>query len=125
MGPELRVNDDQTVLGLRFDQFRIGEAYYPDDLPNNQDYYTRYDIFLGDHVVGRWQTRHKFYPFAYLKVWFVVEDGAEEIIRAFIHVGRSRQTSKVIGFQVLQRTALGLSWHSCFTMTMRCDDTTS
>jgi hypothetical protein len=88
-GPDLRVNNDQTVLGVSFDQFRIGEAYSPDDLPHTQDYYTRYDIFLGDHVVGRWQTRHKFYPFPDLKVWFAIEDSAEEIIRAFLRMGEA------------------------------------
>lgn len=79
-GSDSRINNDQDILNLRFDQFRIGEGYTPDDKPITQDYYTRYDIYLGNHVVGRWQTRHKFYPFEELRVWFMVDGNAESII---------------------------------------------
>jgi hypothetical protein len=75
-----RINNDQSIVDIAFDQFRIGAGYAPDDLPTTQDYYTRYDIHLGDHLVAWWQTRHKFYPFEQLRVWLNVEKHAEQVI---------------------------------------------
>jgi hypothetical protein len=75
-----RINNDLSVDKVAFDQYRVGPGFTPSDLPNSQDYYTRYDIFLGDRKVAQWQTRHKFYPFEALRVWFRVEDSAEHTI---------------------------------------------
>jgi hypothetical protein len=77
---EGRVNNDQSINGIAFEQYRIGPGYTPDDLPKTQDYYTRYDIWLRDRKVAEWQTRHKFYPFEDLRVWLRILDSAEHSI---------------------------------------------
>lgn len=81
-----RVNNDQAIDQIRFDRYRIGAAYTPDDLPKTQDYYTRRDIYLGQRKVAEWQTRHKFYPFEDLRVWFTVSDTAERSISDLLGV---------------------------------------
>jgi len=75
-----RINNDQQIPTGSFNRYRIGEGYAPDDLPKTQDYYTRYDIYLDDRIVGHWQTRHKIYPFAELRTWFEVYANAEAVI---------------------------------------------
>lgn len=87
-----RINDDQNILDIKFDQFSIGEGYTPDDLPKTQDYYTRYDIHFRETVIGYWQTRHKFYPFEQLKVWFVVNKNAADVI--FDYLGFQKSEDK-------------------------------
>jgi hypothetical protein len=82
-----RVNSDQSIEKIPFDQYRVGAGYTPDDLPKSQDYYTRYDIHLGDRKVAEWQTRHKFYPFEDLRVWFRIADGAEQTICELLGAG--------------------------------------
>jgi hypothetical protein len=85
-GSDGRVSNDQTIDHISFDEYRVGAAYTPDDLPNTQDYYTRRDIFLDQRQVAEWQTRHKFYPFEDLRVWFKIDNGAEQSIRELLKV---------------------------------------
>jgi hypothetical protein len=82
-----RVNNDQSIEQIPFDQYRVGPGYTPDDLPKTQDYYTRYDIYLCDRKVAEWQTRHKFYPFERLRVWFRIAGSAEQCICELLGVG--------------------------------------
>lgn len=84
-----RVNNDQGIDQIAFDQYRVSAAYTPDDLPKTQDYYTRHDIWLGECKVAEWQTRHKFYPFEDLRVWFRIAGSAEQSIRELLGVKRS------------------------------------
>jgi len=83
-----RINEDQSILDISFDLFRIGEGYVPEDLPRTQDYYTRYDIYFGDEIVAKWQTQHKFYPAEELRVWFKVESRAESVMCRFLGTGK-------------------------------------
>ncbi|MFC1805707.1 hypothetical protein ACFL09_01845 [Planctomycetota bacterium] len=84
-----RVNTDLSIDQIPFDQYRVGPGYTPDDLPKTQDYYTRYDICLGDRKVAEWQTRHKFYPFEELRVWFRIAGSAEHSICELLGVEKS------------------------------------
>ncbi len=86
-----RINNDLNILGLKFDLFNIGEGYPPKDLAMTQDYYTRYDITFCDRVIGWWQTRHKFYPFEELRVWFMVDNCAEDTIYDFLQVPQTKK----------------------------------
>jgi hypothetical protein len=88
-GSDGRVNNDQAIDQILFDQYRVGDEYTPDDLPKTQDYYTRRDIFLGQRQVAEWQTRHKFYPFEDLRVWFKIGGSAEQGIRELLGVKRN------------------------------------
>jgi hypothetical protein len=83
-----RINNDQSILRIAFDKFRVSESYVPEDLPVTQDYYTRYDIYLGNDVVGRWQTRHKLYPFGDLRVWLTVESNTENLICEYLGISK-------------------------------------
>ena len=93
-GREQRINGDQNILNQQFEAFRIGDGYLPDELPKTQDYYTRYDIFLGTENIGWWQTRHKFYPFEELRVWFHVEEKAEQIVRNYFNLPKESSSLK-------------------------------
>lgn len=81
-----RINNDQSINEIAFENYSVVPGYTPNDLPRTQDYYTRYDISLGDYKVAEWQTRHKFYPFEDLRVWLWILSGADERIRELLGV---------------------------------------
>lgn len=81
-----RINNDHTILDIKFDKFTVDKGYSPDDLPKTQDYYTRYDIHFRGILIGHWQTRHKFYPAEDLRVWFIVNKKAKDVILNYLGV---------------------------------------